>query len=221
MLFEILKALGLDVPARLNSLKADFDQRVEQTTAQVSQVAQQAALLVALYTLAAVAALLAIGVGLVALCLRVAESYGVYAGLGVVSAILLAAALLLGGIAVARSRSLGRSGARTPRAVTATRAAQPVAAPALPPSEGARPTAGDVVQPLAVLLSKLIWPRGQGQPMAAQFFGELGESGPGAEDSALNRAANVVRHGDRGNVLMVLTGAMVVGWLMTRFSGQK
>ena len=96
MLFEILKALGLDIPAKIDALKANFDQRVEQTTAQVSKVAQQAAVLAALYTLAAVAALLAIGVGLVALYLRVAEAYGVYAGLGVVCAILLAVAVTLG-----------------------------------------------------------------------------------------------------------------------------
>ena len=45
MLFEILKALGLDIPAKIDALKANFDQRVEQTTAQVSKVAQQAAVL--------------------------------------------------------------------------------------------------------------------------------------------------------------------------------
>lgn len=114
----------------------------------------------------------------------------------------------------------GRSGAGAAGAVIGARAAQPVAAP-VPPSGGAPPTAGDVVQPVALLLSRLVWPRGEGRPMAAQFFGELGESRSGVVGNALDKAANVVRHGDRGNVLIVLTGAMVVGWLMTRFSGRK
>ena len=114
ILFEILKALGLDIPAKIDAPKANFNQRVEQTTAQVSKAAQQAAVLAALYALAAVAAPLAIGVGLVALYLRVAEAYGVYAGLGVVCAILLAVAITLGTIASVRSKSPGRIGAEAP-----------------------------------------------------------------------------------------------------------
>jgi hypothetical protein len=236
MLFEILKALGLDVPGTINSLKADIDQRVEKTTAQLSVAAQQAAVLAALYTLAAVAVLLAIGVALVALCLRVTESYGVYAGLGLICGLLLAAAVLLGLIAAWRSKSLGRSGTdmRRPldraahgaletgglRAPAAAPAADAFTLPQAPP-EGARPTAGDVVEPLALFLAKFLRNPGKGRPMAAEFFSGLSESEPGVAEEALESATNVLRYGNRTNLVAVLAGAAFVGFLMTRFSGQK
>ena len=37
-------------------------------------------------------------------------------------------------------------------------------------------------------------------------------------NEALERAANVVRHGDTRNVIVVLTGATVMGWMLSRFS---
>jgi len=96
MLFAILKTLGIDVSAAIETLEANFDPRLEKATAQVSRAAQHAAVLTALYSFAAVAALLAVGLGLFALDLRVAE---VYAGLGMVGAILLAITAVLGSVA--------------------------------------------------------------------------------------------------------------------------
>ncbi len=231
MLFEILKALWLDIPAKIDALKANFDQRVEQTTAQVSKVAQQAAVLAALYTLAAVAALLAIGVGLVALYLRVAEAYGVYAGLGVVCAILLAVAVTLGTIASVRSKSLGRIGAEAPRPIlggtwagsdTVAVMRAPAGAPATAAApEAPRPSASDVVEPLAVFLAKFMKYQGAGKPMVDELIGNLSATAPGVADKALDRAKNVIRHGDRTNVLMVLSGAAFVGWLLARHSRRK
>ena len=231
MLFEILKALGLDIPARIDALKAKFDQRIEQTTAQVSKVAQQAAVSAALYMLAAVAALLAVAVGLVALFLRMAEAYGVYAGLGVVCAVLLAVAVTLGTIASVRSKSLGRIGAEAPRPIVGGTWARsdmgsvgpaPAVAPARAAAhEALRPSASDVVEPLAVFLAKFMKYPGAGTPMVDELIGNLSATAPGVADKALDRAKNVIRHGDRANVLMVLSGAAFVGWLLVRHSRRK
>ena len=231
MLFEILKALGLDIPAKIDALKTNFNQRVEQTTAQVSKAAQQAAVLAALYALAAVAALLAIGVGFVALYLRVAEAYGVYAGLGVVCATLLVAAAILGTIAFGRTKSLGRNGAEAPSPILGgtwagsdagvVRRAPAVASATAAAPETARPTASDVVEPLAVFLSKFMKYPSTGKPVVDELFGNLSATAPGVAGEALDRATNVIRRGDRANVLMVLGGAAFVGWLLARHSRQK
>jgi hypothetical protein len=231
MLFEILKALGLDIPAKVDELRANLDQRVERATAQVSRAAQQAAVLAALYTLAAVAALVAVGVGLVALYLRVAEAYGVYAGLGVVFAILLVVAATLGTVGLVRSRSLGRNLAEAPRPVlggswAGSEAGAVSRPPAVAPStaaapEAPRPSASDIVEPLAVFLAKSLTYSGAGKPMVDELIGNLSATAPGVVDKALERAANVIRNGDRANVLMVLGGAAFAGWLLARHSRQK
>jgi hypothetical protein len=235
MLFEILRALGLDVPARINALKADLDQRVEQTTSHVSQAAQHAAVLAVFFTLAAIAVLLAFVVALVAIFWVVAINYGVLAGLAVDFILLVLAAAILATLARGRSKSVAVNVAQAPRALlgaTTAPSAAGVAGPVpnlVPPAaafvsptaaaapEAANPTARDVVQPLAALLTKA----GSGRPMVAELLGSVSGTGANPVNTALDRAANVVRTGDRANLLTVLAGAAVVGWLLTRQSGRK
>jgi hypothetical protein len=235
VLLEILKALGLDVPARINAFKANIDQRVEATTTQVSQAAQQAAVLAVLYAFAAVAALWAIVVVLIAVFLWVSYYYGVFAGLAVVFAILVVAAAILAMLAQGRSKSLAVTAAKAPRALCgATNSASgagvvPPAPTVVPPAvafvtpaaaaapAGENPTARDLVAPLAALLSKT----GSGGPVVAELLSGLSAAGAGPANSALDRAANVIRTGDRSNLFAVLAGAAVVGWLIARQSGRK
>jgi hypothetical protein len=37
-------------------------------------------------------------------------------------------------------------------------------------------------------------------------------------DEAIGRAANVIRHDDRANLVVVLTGAALIGWLLSHHS---
>jgi hypothetical protein len=223
MLLEVLKALGLDVPAQINALKSDIDQRVQSATSQVSQVAQQAALLAFLYAFAAGAALLAIGVALFALFWWVSDYYGVYAGLGVVFLLLALAALIPARMALGRSKSFAVDTGKTPIALPGQRGAVGLSsagavspAPAAPPAPqnsptAANPSAGDLVEPIVALLTGA---RGRGS-IAAELLAGLGEGG-GPVNMALDRATNVIRAGDRTNLLTVLGSAAVLGFLFTR-----
>ncbi len=219
MLFQILKAMGLDVPAQINALKADIDQRVEGATSQVGLAAQQAALMAALYVLAGIAALLAIVVALLAVGWWVSDHYGVPAGLGVVFVILVIATAILAIVAQGRSKSLAVHAAKAPRALfgptgaasDAGVAATPSAAPAAP--SAASPSATGLVEPLAALLTTA----GGGRAIAAEFLGG-GLGGTGPAKMALDRAADVIRSGDRSSLFTVLGGAAVLGFLLTRQS---
>ena len=223
MLLEVLKALGLDVPAQINALKSDIDQRVQSATSQVSQVAQQAAVLAFLYAFAAGAALLAIGVALFALYWWVSDYYGVYAGLGVVFLLLVLAAAIPAILAQGRSKSFAVDAGKTPGALIAERSAvglssagavtpAPVAPPAPQnPPAAANPSAGDLVEPMVALLTGA---RSRGS-IAAELLAGVGEGG-GPVNVALDRAANVIRAGDRTNLLTVLGSAAVLGFLFTR-----
>ena len=151
MLLEVLKALGLDVPAQINALKSDIDQRVQSATSQVSQVAQQAAMLAFLYAFAAGAALLAIGVALFALFWWVSDYYGVYAGLGVVFLLLVLAALIPAMMALGRSRSFAVDAGKSERSSWPARGGRPVLSRGREPrargAAGAAKPAGGVQTP--------------------------------------------------------------------------
>jgi hypothetical protein len=63
MLLKVLKLLGLDIPAKIEEVRADLELRVEQATDHVKQVAQEAAVIAAFSAVASVTAAMAIGVG--------------------------------------------------------------------------------------------------------------------------------------------------------------
>jgi hypothetical protein len=105
MLFKLLKLLGLDVPAKVAAAKSVIEQRAEEVAEYAGQAMQTASVMAALSALAGVLGAIAVGVGLYALYRVDAESYGVYAGLGVVGGVLVAAVLILFFIARAKGQS--------------------------------------------------------------------------------------------------------------------
>jgi hypothetical protein len=130
MLFNILKLIGLDVPAKVAAAKSMIEQRVEEVTDHAKQVTQTAVVIAALSAVAGVLVAMAVGVGLFALYRAVAESYGVNAGLGVVAGILIVAALILLLIARTKGQSLSNRHIFEPLRPLAT-AAPSAAAPAV------------------------------------------------------------------------------------------
>jgi hypothetical protein len=227
MLFKVLKLFGLDVPARIDALKASFDQRVEQATEHVKEVAQKAAVVAALSAFATVAGAMAMGVGFIALYRWVAEYYGVYAGLGLVGAILVMTAVILGAMAVIKGKSLAPNAIKLPlysvttanTAPDASVVTYPTANPAAIPLAPATPT-GDLVEPLAFFLSKIVKHPTIGNPVLDELIGNLRASAHGTADEAIDRAANVIRNGDRANLVVVLSGAAMIGWLLARHTRQ-
>jgi hypothetical protein len=224
MLFKILKLLGLDVPAKMAAAKSEIEQRVEEVVDYAKQATQTAAAIAGLSAAAGVLVAMAVGVGAYALYRVVAESYGVNAGLGVVAAVLVAATLIL--LLIAQTKGEALSNRRifkpspplpTSAASAPTAAAAPVQVPmsaafAAVPDE----SAGDLVEPLAFLLAKYVKFPALGHPVLDELIGKLRTSAHGTADEAVERAANLVRQGDRTQLLIMLGGAAIVGWLLAR-----
>ena len=229
MPFKILKLFGLDVPAKVAAAKSMIEQRVEEVTDYAKQVTQTAAVIAALSAVAGVLVAMAVGVGLFAVYLAVAESYGVNAGLGVVAAILIVAALILLLIARTRGQSLSNRHIFQPLGPTAT-AAPSAPAPALAASSLAHApspasfagvsvvSAGDLIEPLAFLLGRYLKYPALGHPVLDELVGNLRNTARGTADEAVERAADLLRYGDRGQLFMLLGGAAVAGWMLARQS---
>jgi hypothetical protein len=168
-------------------------------------------------------------VGLFALYRVIAEYYGVYAGLGTVAlgtvaGLLIAAASVL--LLAARTRAQSLSELRFVRPSSSpalTPAPEKVVAqtsPArVPPETGAFPAdelAADLFDPLVFAFGKYVKFPSLGNPVLDQFVGSLKASARGTADDAVRRAANLIRHGDRTQLLAMIGGAAALGWLLAR-----
>jgi len=234
MLFNILKLFGLDVPAKIAAARASLEQRVEQATEHVKQVAQEAAMIAALSAVATLTAAMAAGVGLVALYMWIAYGYGAFAGLGAVGAILVVVTAILAAVAATKAKSLSTNRMKLPTygaamaGVTsspalsvnesAAAAADPVFGvsswePVIAPAPAAT-SARDLIGPLA-LLSRFVKYPSVGNPLVDELLGNLRIPAHGATEEAIDHAADVIRHGDRTNLVVVLTGAACLGWLLS------
>lgn len=239
MLFKILRLFGLDVPAKIEAVKAGFEEGVEQATDHVKQVAQEAAIIAAFSLVATVAAALAVGVGLMAIYRWLAQDYGPYVGFATDGGLLLAMAGVFATAAAIKVNALVGHRAKSPVRVAETPAViEPAPRAIASPDEAsfntsstgpmvsvaptATATATDLVEPLSAIVSTYLKARSKGNPIVDGLIGHLSTTTHGtaseAANEALERAANVVRHGDTRNVIVVLTGATVMGWMLSRFS---
>jgi hypothetical protein len=75
-------------------------------------------------------------------------------------------------------------------------------------------SANDLAEPLAFLLSSV------GNPLVDELILNLQTTAHGTADEAIDRATDVIRRGDRTNLVVVLTGAAFIGWLLTHHSRQ-
>ncbi len=225
MLFKLLKLLGLDVRAKVAAAKSVIEQRAEEVAQYAGQTVQTASVIAALSALAGVLGAMAVGVGLYALYRVDAGTYGVYAGLGVVGGVLVAAALILFLIVRAKGQSLSSRGifrplrpipvaASSPAPVVAT--ADPASVSYHAPGEVHPETARELLEPLVFLLPKYIKYPALGDPVLDELVENLGAAARGTADEAVERAANLVRYGDRQQLVALLSGAVFVGWLLAR-----
>jgi hypothetical protein len=233
MLFKILKLLGIDVPAQIDHAKAVLEQRVERATDRIKDVAQQTATIAILSALAVAAAGMAAGVGLIAVYLWTAGRYGDYAGLGVVGGILVMAAAILATMAAVKARSMTpeRSVPMTPERSVPMALPTPIASPttraphardhAWMPPETSPASANDLVEPMAFVLSRVVKFPTIGNPALDEMIGRLRTTAQGAAEEAIDRAADVVRHGSRFNLVFVLAGTTFLSWLVTHHSRRQ
>jgi hypothetical protein len=235
MLLKILKLFGLDIPAKIDAAKASLELRVERATDQVKRVAQGAAVVAALSAFAAVTGVMAVGVGLIALYRGTADAYGPDAGLGVVGTILFMVTVILATAATIKGKSLVPDGIKLPpyTAATAGVADRSVAMSASAAEAGATEahtrtaatpsaptTSASDLEPLAFLLSKVVKYPSIGNPVVEELIRTLRATAHGTADEAIDRAADVIRYGDRTNLVVVLVGAAFGGWLLTKHARQ-
>jgi hypothetical protein len=221
MLFKILKLFGLDVPAKVDAAKALIEERAAEVADRARHMALSAALIVALSTFAGLFLTMAIGIGLLALYHTEEAAFGTNVALGIVAAVLVAATLILLTIALMLGKSL--SGKRapelpndvaTPSVAPATRLAR-VPPPTVLESE-ATVSAGDFIEPVSFLLARYVKFPVLGHPVLNEIVDRLRVTAQGTTGEAVERAANIVRYGGRGQLLMLLGGAAVAGWLLAR-----
>jgi hypothetical protein len=223
---RLLKALGLDIPARIAELQQLAERRVEKATDEAKATVQQAAVTAMVAVVAAIAAAAALAIGLVALDRWLAENYGAYVGYGVVALILVVASGIFGAIAWTRSRrSLharqNRGEAATAKAHAAGResaapqSAQARAAATAPeaPQREAASAAAVLIELLPLLVSLLArWPAAGGSPIGTLTASLRRTAGGKAVQGAINQ----IREGDRLNLLAAVAGAALIGWLVMR-----
>jgi membrane protein implicated in regulation of membrane protease activity len=230
MVFKILKLFGLDVRAEVAAVKNQIDQRVEDIAERAKHVALSTALIIALSTFAGLFLTMAIGVGLIALYQTEAATYGVNLALGIVATVLVVATLIL----IIAAWLLGRSLSNKPSSEIPDRAHElqddvtpPIVVPAAPPLQVSVPapfesetvdSAGDSLEPLAFLLAKYVKFPVLGHPVLDEVVGNLRVTSQGTAEEAVERAANLVRYGDRAQLYILLGGAAVAGWLLARQS---
>jgi hypothetical protein len=104
LLLNLLKAFGIDIPARFAEAKAHVERQVEDAADQAKHVVQDAVVTAALVSCAVVTAVAALAFGLVALALWVADYYGPFTALVVVGGILVLAAVVLAAAAAGRQQ---------------------------------------------------------------------------------------------------------------------
>ena len=83
-------------------------------------------------------------------------------------------------------------------------------------SGGAARFGWDLIEPLAFLLAKYVKYPALGHPVLDEIVGNLRVTARGTADEAVERAANLVRYGDRSQLAILLGGAAFVGWLLAR-----
>jgi hypothetical protein len=228
MLIKILKLFGLDVSAKIAAARAEFEHRVEEAADYAKRATVTAALAAAFSAVAAFLFIAAAGIGLFALYRVVAEHYGVYAGLGTVAGLLVVGASVLLLAAYTRAQTLSElrfaKESSSPPLSTASENLAPPVAPTLPsPAAGAfsaTESAADLFEPLAFAFAKYLKFPVLGHPVLDQFVGSLKASAQGSADDAVLRAANLVRHGNRTQLLAMIGGAAALGWLLARQSNE-
>jgi len=220
MLFKILKLFGLDVPAKVDAAKALIEERAAEVADRAKNVALSAAVIIALSTFAGLFLTMAIGVGLLALYHTEEVAYGMNVALAIVAAVLVAATLILLMVALMVGKSLSSKQAPGPRDDVAEPPVDAASLPRLPSpamlEKGPADLGGDLIGPLAFVLGRYLKFPVLGHPALNAIVDRLQVTARGTTEEAVGRAANLVRYGTRGQLFMLLGGAVVAGWLLAR-----
>ena len=230
-MLKILKLFGLDIPAKIAEIRITLEERVEVAKDHLTQATQAAAVLAVLFVLASLAALSAVGVGLIALYSWVSLNYGQFYGFAAVGGLLLFIAVITFASAMIKAKSwsaenasraaanrlnLAQAHAERVAAAAATFESPAIRPPPLATQPLAPTSASDLVEPLTLILSKMIKFPTIGNPLLDELLVHLRGSARGVADEAVEGVVHAVRYGERRQLFAALAGAVVVGWLLGR-----
>lgn len=221
MFFRLLNLAGIDVNAKIAELRADFELKAQRISERAAVKAHNLALIAGLFVGASVFLLLALVVGLVALFYWAELHYGPYTGLALVASALLILAALFVGTALSYMHSSSdepvlTSGVFTspPRqtqsapSISSTGATEDVASAS---SYQAAIKGEDLVEPLLVLLGPYLRGPVTGHPAIDSFIGQIAMKAEGTTNEAVERAAALVRNGNRATMWGVLGTVTLFG----------
>lgn len=214
MLDTLLRLTGLDVRIERAKYTVDhaFHEAADYGQSLASSIAIKAACILAgaLFTCAAA------GVGLIMLYRWLAITQGPFVALGVIGGIFVALAIVM----IAVAASAGRM-PRTPKLFDAPPMPVPVQTAERPAARivSPRPTVpvNTDTAGLVIDIVKKALPAGlTAHPLAGQLVTHLAPRAEDAAKDAIASAANAVRTGDRSTVLVILAGAALAGFMVTR-----
>lgn len=227
MFFKLLNLAGIDINAKIAELRADFELKAQRVSERAAVKARNLALIAGLFAGASIFLLLALVVGLVVLFHWAESHYGPYTGLGLVALALLILAVLCVALALSYMPSSSDEPVLTSDAFTSpprhTQSA-PSAGPstttegvAFASSYQAAPIKGeDLVEPLLVLLGPYLRRPVTGHSAIDSFIDKIAIKAEGTTNEAVERAADLVRNGNRATMWSVLGTVTLLGWLIAR-----
>lgn len=220
MLQALWRLSGLD--RQLTLLKATVERKATEATNQVKAAAIRFVLALGFIVAALAFVFMAIVTGLIALYTWLETIYGPLPALGILAGVLIGVALIF----VITALVVGRGRAQ-PETVSET-VSEPIAAapqerpPALAPGVAAAgiaapPTDGaELIEALLVLIKRFATRPRTGTPLLDDVIAQVTPVAEGAADDVVNRAANLVRSGDRSTMIAVLGASAMLGWLLVK-----
>jgi hypothetical protein len=223
MLQALWRLSGLD--RQLDLLKATLERKATEATNQVKAAAVRFVLALCFIVAALAFVFMALVAGLIALYTWLAAIYGPLPALGIVAGALIGVALIFGIIALVVGRGKSRAESAPDSAAAAPPEPPPAVAPGLaaagntpPPPQPTDNAAADLVKAFLVLVKRFATRPQTDSPLVDEVVTKVTPTAETAADEIVNRAATLVRSGNRGTMLVVLGLSALLGWLLVKAS---
>jgi hypothetical protein len=219
MLFRLLRLAYIDVEAKIAEIKAEIAALIAQGLQRATRKARTTALVAGLFLCAALMVLFLMIVGLIALYKWGEIRYGAFIGLALDAGVLVLLTAILVGCALwiaNREDAASRTTSGTARAARLPPPDPLTTGSPYQPSSRSPARAPDLIEPLFALLGRYVPAPITGQPAIDQMLERISARAQATTEEAVDRAAALVRHGDRATMLSVLGAAALLGWLMAR-----
>lgn len=232
MFFGLLKLFGLDVPAKMAQLQAEFETKAYEAEHHFTEVARDLALMTGLLIAGLLSGVAGFLVLLAAVFIWVDFYEGPIIALAINAAILLVAAAVLIALGMnsraARSQSEGSrrisqnektadsSQPAEPDRQEPARAAPNAEAGPAPQPQSSPDVSEDLIEPLLALIAQYVKIPATGHGDLDRLLREISATAEGMSGEAIARAANLVRSGDRTTFYTVMAVCVLFGWMLAR-----